>query len=66
MKVWGPKLVTTGFALAGVLSLVAGGVKPAIKGEPLNVTFLGVGVFWLVLSVVVGRKSGSGPAPPSA
>lgn len=66
MKVWGPKLVTTGFAFAGVLNLVAGAVKPAIKGEPLNVTFLGVGVVCLVMSVVAGRKWGSGPAPPSA
>lgn len=66
MKVWEHKLIATLFALAGVLNLVAGAVKPAIKGEPLNLTFLGVGVVCLVLSVVVGRKSGSGPAPPSA
>jgi hypothetical protein len=40
-----------------VISLVAA-VLPAIKGESLNVTFLAVGVFWLILSVVVGRRSG--------
>lgn len=57
MAVQRQKLIATGFALVGVVSLVAAGL-PAIKGESLNVTFLGVGVIWLILSVVVGRKPG--------
>lgn len=57
MTVEKQKLIATVFALVGVISLVAA-VLPAIKGQSLNVTFLGVGVFWLILSVVVGRKPG--------
>lgn len=49
------KLIATGFALVGAVSLMAAAL-PAIKGQSLNVTFLAVGVFWLILSVVVGRK----------
>ncbi len=55
MAVQKQKLIATGFALVGVVSLVAA-VLPALKGQSLNATFLGVGVFWLILSVAVGRK----------
>ena len=47
----------TGFALVGVLWLVAA-VIPAIKGRPLNGMALGIGAFWLILSVVVSRTPG--------
>ena len=57
MAVEKQKLIATACALAGVISLVAA-VLPAIKGRSLNGTFLGVGVFWLILSVVVGRRPG--------
>jgi len=61
MAVEKQKLIATGFALVGVISLVAA-VLPAIKGQSLNLAFLGVGVFWLILSVVVGRRSGGSAA----
>ena len=61
MAVEKKKLLATGFALVGVISLVAA-VLPAIKGQSLNVTFLGVGVLWFILSIVVGRKSGGSAA----
>jgi drug/metabolite transporter (DMT)-like permease len=51
------KLIVTGFALVGVLWLVAA-VIPAIKGRSLNVMSLGIGVFWLILSAVVWRTPG--------
>ena len=57
MTVQKQKLFAAGFAVVGVVSLVAA-VLPAIKGRSLNVTFLGIGVFWLIVSVVVGRKPG--------
>lgn len=60
MAVQKRKLVATvGFAVVGVVSIVVA-VLPAIKGQSLNVPFLGVGVCWLILSVVVGRKSDGG------
>jgi hypothetical protein len=61
MAVKKQKLIATGLALVGAVSLLAA-VLPAIKGQSLNVTFLGIGVIWLVLSVVVGRKPGGGAA----
>jgi NhaP-type Na+/H+ or K+/H+ antiporter len=57
MAVGKQKLIATGFALVGVISLVAA-VLPAIKGQSLNITFLGIGVIWLIVSVVVLRKPG--------
>jgi hypothetical protein len=41
-------------------------VKPVIKGQPLNVALLGVGVVSLVLGIATWRKSGDGSGPPSA
>lgn len=58
MAVQKQKLIATAFALVGVVCLLAA-VPPAIKGQSLNVTFLAVGGFWLILSVVVWRKPGS-------
>lgn len=57
MVVRKPNLIAAGFALVGGLSLVAA-VLPAIKGQPLNVAFLGGGVVFLIISIVVGRKPG--------
>jgi hypothetical protein len=66
MKVWEKKLVPIGFAFAGVLFLFVAVVKPVIKGQPLNVALLGVGVLSLVLGIATWRKSGDGSGPPSA
>ena len=65
MAVAKQRLIRTAFALVGVISLIAA-LLPAIKGEPPNVTFLGVAVFWLIMFVVAGRKPGSGAGGPSA
>lgn len=65
MKVWKNKLVPISFALSSVLFLFAA-LKPVIKGQPLNVAFLGVGVLSLVLAIATWRKSGEGSGPPSA
>ncbi len=56
MAVQKKKLIATGFALVGVVLVVAA-VLPVIKGQSLNVTFLSIGVFWLIFGVVVGRRS---------
>lgn len=61
MKVWEYRLIIGGVALAGVLFVFGGVVKPAVTGEPLNVAFLLVGVVCLVVSVVGARRG-----PPSA
>lgn len=61
MAVERKKLIATGFALVGAVSLVAA-VLPAIKGQSPNVTFLGIGVIWFVLAVVAARKPGGGAA----
>ena len=69
MKNWKNKLVPTLFALASVLFLVPAVVKPVIKGEPFNHTFLVLALACSVFAVVffaVGRKSGGGSGPPSA
>ncbi len=65
MKVWKNKLVPLSFALSSVLFLFAA-LKPVIKGQSLNVAFLGVGVLSLLLAIATWRKSGDGSGPPSA
>jgi hypothetical protein len=65
MKVWENKLVPISFALSSVLFLFAA-VKPVIKGQPLNVAFLGVGALSLVLAIATWRKSSDGSGPPRA
>ncbi len=57
MAVRKKNLIVTGFALVGVLWLVAAAIR-AIKGRPLHVGSLGIGVFWLILSVIVWRMQG--------
>jgi hypothetical protein len=59
MAVGKQKLIATGFALVALISLVAA-VLPAIKGRSLNVTFFGIGLFWLIVSAIVGRRSNGG------
>jgi hypothetical protein len=69
MKTWKNWLVPVLFALSGVLSLVPAVVKPVIKGEPLNDTYLAIAFMFFTFAVVffaVGRKSGSSSGPPSA
>ena len=61
MPVQRKKLAVVGFALVGLVSLVAA-VLPVIKGQRLDVTLLCVGLFWLILSAVAGRRSGGGNA----
>lgn len=65
MKVWEKKIVPVSFAFSTVLFLFAA-VKPVIKGQPLNVAFLGVGVVCLVLAIATWRKSREGAGPPAA
>lgn len=65
MKVREKKLVPILFALAGVLFLIPA-VKSVIKGQPLDVTFIGLAVVCLVLGVVLGRQARGGSGPPSA
>ncbi len=65
MKVWKNKLVPISFALSSVLFLFAA-LKPVIKGQPLEVLFLGVGVLSFVIAIVTWQKSGDGAGPPSA
>jgi hypothetical protein len=69
MKNWKNKLVPMLFALASVLFLVPALVKPVIKGEPLNHTYLVLAFACSVFAMIffaAGRKSGGGPSPPSA
>lgn len=67
MKNWKNKLVPMLFALASVGFLVRP-VKQLIKEEPLDATYLVLGIcnlvlagVFLVIGVTVGRKSGGGP-----
>lgn len=66
MKVWEKKLVPISFAVSGVLFLFAGVLKPAIKGQPLNVVFLCVGALLIILGIATSRKSGDDSGPPKA
>lgn len=65
MKVWERKLVPVSFVVSSVLFLFAA-LKPVIKGQPLDVTFLGVGVVCFVVGIATWRRSGDGSGPPSA
>ena len=65
MKGWEKKLVPISFVLAGAMFFVPA-LKSFIKGQPLDVTLLGLAVVCLVIGVVVGRKARDGSGPPSA
>ena len=64
MKTWQHKLGPALFALAGVLFMVAA-FKPGRTGQSFNVSYLGVGIMFLVLGFVFLVKPG-GPTRPSA
>lgn len=69
MRTWKKWLVPALFTLASVLSLIPAVVKPVIKGEPLDETYLVIAIMFFGFAVVVfavGRKSGSASGPPSA
>ena len=55
------RIIAVSFATVGVISLVAA-VLPALRGGSLNLVFLGIGLFWLVFSLVVWRKPDNGAA----
>jgi hypothetical protein len=63
MKPWERKIAPLGFVVAGALFVVAA-VVPAIKGQPLDATFLALGVVFAILGVALWRKSGDSTAPP--
>ena len=58
MAVWG-------FGVAAVLAIVAA-LLPVLKGERLNVSFLGVGVVFLVLAVAAAKRAHASDTPPPA
>lgn len=66
MKVWGKKLVPVAFAFSSVAFLIAGALKPLMKAQPMNVTFVGVGVLTFILAIATWRKSRDGAGPPAA
>ena len=69
MKNWKNKLVPSLFALASVSFLIPAVVKPVIKEEPLNHTFLVFALACAVFAIIffaVARKSGAGSDPPNA
>lgn len=63
MKAWEKKIVPVSLAVSAVASLVIV-LKSFIKGQPLNVVFLGVAVVTFALAIATWRKyrDGSGPA----
>jgi hypothetical protein len=68
MKSWKKWLVPALFVLASVSFLIPGVVKPVIKDEPLNHTFLVFALACAVFAMIffaVARKADAGPRPPS-
>lgn len=64
MKLEKNKLAPILFALAGVPFLVPV-MKDIIQRESVRAVFLVLAIMFFIF-VVVGRKSGGGPGPPSA
>jgi len=64
MKKWEGRFVIGGFTLAGLVFLLAA-LKPLMGGEPLNATFLLLGVACVVVGVVAWRGF-HGHGPPKA
>ena len=60
------KVAVLFFAAVSTISFIAG-LIPALKGERMNVTFLGSGVVFLVIAIVSAKKArttnDSPPAP---
>jgi hypothetical protein len=55
MKSWERKIVPVGFGVAGLVFVIAG-VRPALAGGSLDVTFFLIGVVCAVIAVVAWRK----------
>jgi succinate-acetate transporter protein len=53
------------FGVATLLAFVAA-LLPLLKGERLNVTFMSVGVVFLVLTAAAAKKDRSSGNPPPA
>lgn len=60
MKPWERRIAPLGFALAGVVFLIAG-LLGAFRGGHLNVAFLSVGVLCLVFGIGLWRKVSQDP-----
>ena len=54
------KLIAVGFALVGLLSLLVA-LLPVLKGGSPNGAFVGIGAFWLIMSIAVSRRPGAAP-----
>jgi hypothetical protein len=52
------------FALATLLFLYAG-VAPTLEGRPLNVAFLGLAAFSILLVIVFWKRGNRASGPPS-
>jgi hypothetical protein len=50
-----PKVVVGLFAVVSILSFVAA-LVPVLKGDRMNVVFLGSGVVFLVIAIVTAKK----------
>ena len=59
------KIVPLSFALSAVLFLFAA-LVPAIKGQALNATYLGISALSFVLALMTWRKAGNDSGPPKA
>ncbi len=44
------------FLLVALLSLIAA-LIPVLRGRPINVVFLAVGVFWLVIALAIAART---------
>jgi drug/metabolite transporter (DMT)-like permease len=63
MKQWERKIAPAGFFLAGVLFTVAA-VAPTFREQPLNATFLPLGIVFAILGGVAWRKAQGVASPP--
>lgn len=50
-----PKVAVWGFALAGVLNLIAA-LIPLLRGRSMNVVFFAAGVVFLILAAALAKK----------
>jgi hypothetical protein len=56
------QVATLGFAIAGVLFLVAA-LIPMLRGSTVQIAFLPIGVVFLVLAVALRRRGPDVPPP---
>jgi hypothetical protein len=68
MKGWKKTLPPIGFAIAGVLFLIAFLEERVIDGGPLHYPWLGIAIMFFASAVLfaIGPKSGGGTGPPNA